>query len=186
MGPVNLTNHFLIAMPAMQDLNFSGTLTYICRHDENGAIGLVVNRPTDITMQNLFDQINIPLDQQSLAQSPVYFGGPVQTDRGFVLHSPLGHYRSTLRVTDQVGLTTSKDILEELARGEMPKGVLISLGYAGWGAGQLENEIAQNAWLTVAADVDVIFAVAPEDRYAAAMKLLGIDPSMLTGVAGHA
>ena len=121
MGPVNLTNHFLIAMPAMQDLNFSRTLTYICRHDENGAIGLVVNRPTDITMQNLFDQINIPLDQQGLAQSPVYFGGPVQTDRGFVLHSPLGHYRSTLRVTDQVGLTTSKDILEELARGARRK-----------------------------------------------------------------
>ena len=186
MGPVNLTNHFLIAMPAMQDLNFSRTLTYICRHDENGAIGLVVNRPTDITMQNLFDQINIPLDQQGLAQSPVYFCGPVQTDRGFVLHSPLGHYRSTLRVTDQVGLTTSKDILEELARGEMPKGVLISLGYAGWEAGQLEDEIKLNSWLTVEAHMDVVFERSAETRFSAAMDLLGINLTHLSGEAGHA
>lgn len=186
MGPVNLTNHFLIAMPAMQDLNFSGTLTYICRHDENGALGLVVNRPTDITLQSLFDQINIPLDQQSLAQSPVYFGGPVQTDRGFVLHSPLGHYRSTLRVTDHVGLTTSKDILEEVARGEMPKGLFISLGYAGWEAGQLEEEIKLNSWLTVEAHMDVVFERSAETRFVAAMDLLGINLTHLSGEAGHA
>jgi putative transcriptional regulator len=186
MGPVNLTNHFLIAMPAMQDLNFSGTLTYICRHDENGALGLVVNRPTDITLQSLFEQINIPLDQQDLAEGPVYFGGPVQTDRGFVLHSPLGHYRSTLRVTDEVGLTTSKDILEDVARGEMPKGLFISLGYAGWEAGQLEEEIKLNSWLTVEARMDVVFERSAESRFSAAMGLLGIDLTHLSGEAGHA
>jgi putative transcriptional regulator len=187
MGPVNLTNHFLIAMPAMQDANFSGTLTYICRHDENGALGVVVNRPTDLTLQNLFHQIDIPLDEQSLAGLPVYFGGPVQTDRGFVLHSPVGHWRSTLKINEQVGLTTSRDILEEVGKGQVPEqGLLISLGYAGWEAGQLEQEIKLNSWLTVEASMAVVFSLPAEQRLAAAMGILGIDFARLSDEAGHA
>ncbi|MDE2259747.1 MAG: YqgE/AlgH family protein [Betaproteobacteria bacterium] len=186
MASVNLTNHFLIAMPALQDSNFSGTLTYICRHDDNGAMGLVVNRPTSLTLENLFNQIDIPLSQEDLGALPVYFGGPVQTDRGFVLHSPVGHWRSTLSVNDEIGLTTSRDILEEVSRGQPPQGMLISLGYAGWEAGQLENEIKLNSWLTVEARQDVIFNLPAEARFSAALGILGIDRTYLSDEAGHA
>ena len=186
MAPVNLTNHFLIAMPALQDSNFSGTLTYICRHDEHGAMGLVVNRPTNLTLERLFNQIDIPLVQENLVTLPVYFGGPVQTDRGFVLHSPVGHWRSTLSVNDDIGLTTSRDILEEMSRGQSPEGVLISLGYAGWEAGQLENEIKLNSWLTVEARRDVIFDLPADARFSAALGILGVDRTYLSDEAGHA
>jgi putative transcriptional regulator len=182
----NFTQHFLIAMPAMADPNFARTLTYVCEHNEDGALGIVVNRPTEMTLSSLFDQIEIPLSDVDIRNAPVHFGGPVQIDRGFVLHRPLGNWQSTLAITDDLGLTTSKDVLEALARGEGPRDVLVSLGYAGWSAGQLEQEISQNAWLTVPADPDVMFELPADRRLPAAMKLLGIDFSRLSDDVGHA
>jgi putative transcriptional regulator len=183
---VDLTHHFLIAMPSMADPNFAHTLTYVCEHNPDGALGLVVNRPIEMTLSSLFEQIELPVPGDALAETPVMFGGPVQVDRGFVLHRPLGNWQSTLAISDGVGLTTSKDILEAVGRGEGPQNLLVSLGYAGWSAGQLEQELAANAWLTVEADPDVIFAMSPEERLPAAMKLLGIDFSQLSEGAGHA
>jgi putative transcriptional regulator len=183
---VNLTRHFLIAMPAMVDPNFAQTLTYVCEHNPDGALGIVVNKPTDMTLQALFEQIDIPLGEHGPREARVHFGGPVQVDRGFVLHRPLGNWQSTLAISDDLGLTTSKDVLEAVGRGEGPTDVLVSLGYAGWSAGQLEQELAQNAWLTVEADPDLMFGVPAEARLPAAMRLLGIDFSRLSGAAGHA
>ncbi len=183
---VNLTNHFLIAMPSMADPRFAHTLTYVCEHNPDGALGIVVNKPIDMTLDALFQQIEVPMSVSGLADRPVLFGGPVQVDRGFVLHRPLGNWQSTLAVSDDLGLTTSKDVLEALGRGEGPKDVLVSLGYAGWGAGQLESELAQNAWLTVAADADVMFDLPAERRLPAAIQLLGIDISRLSDNVGHA
>ncbi|MGI8896290.1 MAG: YqgE/AlgH family protein [Casimicrobiaceae bacterium] len=183
---LNLTAHFLIAMPAMADPRFANTLTYVCEHNKDGALGIVINRPIDMTLSSLFDQINVPLKNNPLGGAPVHFGGPVQIDRGFVLHRPLGNWQSTLAISDDLGLTTSKDVLEALARGEGPKDVFVSLGYAGWSAGQLEQELAQNAWLTVEANADVLFDVPPEQRLPAAMQLLGIDFAQLSEGAGHA
>ena len=186
MSTVNLTHHFLIAMPAMVDPHFAHTLTFVCEHGPNGALGIVVNRPTDMTLSALFEQIEVELADAQLGRSPVFYGGPVQMDRGFVLHRPLGNWESTLAVSDDVGLTTSKDVLQALARGEGPRDVLVSLGYAGWSAGQLEQELAQNAWLTVDADAGVLFDVPPEERLPAAMSKLGIDFSRLSEDVGHA
>src|SRR5262247_1626345 len=157
MSTVNLTHHFLIAMPNMADPYFSKTLTYICEHNDQGALGLVVNRPIDMTLQALFERLSLKLGRAPHADAPVYFGGPVQTDRGFVLHAPAGNWQSTLRVGRHIGLTTSKDILEAVGRGEGPARMLVTLGYAGWSPGQLEQEISQNAWLTVAARDGIIF-----------------------------
>ncbi len=183
---VDLTHHFLIAMPNMADPNFAHTLTFVCEHNPDGALGLVVNRPIEMTLSSLFEQIEVPLPAQDLRETPVRFGGPVQVDRGFVLHRPLGNWQSTLAVSDELGLTTSKDILEAVGRGEGPANLLVSLGYAGWEAGQLEQELAANAWLTVAADPGVLFDLAPEARLPAAMRLLGIDLSQLSEDVGHA
>ncbi len=182
---IDLSNQFLMAMPGVVGGELAGTVIYICEHSEKGALGLVINRPTDLSLAGLLEKIDLEFETAPQDASPIFFGGPVHTDRGFVLHSPPGDFSSSIKLGD-LALTTSRDVLQAVAAGTGPEKILITLGYAGWGAGQLENEISQNAWLTVAADVDVIFAVAPEDRYAAAMKLLGIDPSMLTGVAGHA
>lgn len=182
---IDLSNQFLMAMPGVVGGELAGTVIYICEHSEKGALGLVINRPTDLSLAGLLEKIDLEFETAPQDASPIFFGGPVHTDRGFVLHSPPGDFSSSIKLGD-LALTTSRDVLQAVAAGAGPEKILITLGYAGWGAGQLENEISQNAWLTVAADVDVIFAVAPEDRYAAAMKLLGIDPSMLTGVAGHA
>ena len=186
---VSLTHHFLIAMPAMADPSFSRSLTYICEHNEQGALGIIVNRPSDMALATLFERVNIQLAAGAaagLGAMPVYFGGPVQTDRGFVLHRPLGHWQSTLEVRDDIGLTSSRDILEEMGATGAPADILVSLGYAGWSAGQLEWELAQNAWLTVAADPRILFGMPPEERLAAAMQLLGIDFANLSEVAGHA
>jgi putative transcriptional regulator len=186
-GPkANFTHHFLIAMPNMADPRFSNTLTYVCEHNEQGALGIVVNKPTEMTLSSLFEQIDVPLADEALRQAPVHYGGPVQVDRGFVLHRPVGNWQSTLAVDDDIGLTTSKDVLEAVARGEGPKDVIVSLGYAGWSAGQLEDEIAQNAWLTVAADPEVLFETPAASRLTAAMQLLGIDFSRLSDDVGHA
>ena len=183
---VNLTHHFLIAMPAMADPHFAHTLTYVCEHNEDGALGIVINKPIDMTLSTLFEQINVPLADRVLRESPVHFGGPVQVDRGFVLHRPLGNWQSTLAISDDMGLTTSKDVLEAVGRGDGPTDVFVSLGYAGWEAGQLEAELAQNAWLTVKADADVVFDLPPEGRLPAAMQLLGIDFAHLSDDVGHA
>ena len=182
----NFTHHFLIAMPAMADPHFAHTLTYVCDHNKDGALGIVVNKPIDMTLSALFEQIEVSLPDSPLGRSAVLYGGPVQMDRGFVLHRPLGNWQSTLAVSEDLGFTTSKDVLEAVARGEGPKDVIISLGYAGWSAGQLEEEIARNAWLTVAADPYVLFDTPAEGRLPAAMKLLGIDFSRLSGDVGHA
>lgn len=182
----DLTRHFLIAMPNMADPHFAKTLTFICEHNENGALGLVVNKPIDMTLSRLFEQINLPLGDSALRAIPIHFGGPVQVDRGFVLHRPLGSWSSTLSIDDDLGLTTSKDVLEAVSRGEGPDQIFVTLGYAGWAAGQLEQELGQNAWLTVKADPRVIFDVPAEERLPAAMKLLGIDFSRLSEGAGHA
>jgi putative transcriptional regulator len=183
---IDLTGHFLIAMPAMADPNFSKTVTYICEHNERGALGVVVNRPTDMTLEGLFEQVDIPLESPRLRGLPVHYGGPVQIDRGFVLHKPIGSWQSTLQVRNDIGLTTSKDILTALGQGEGPAQVLITIGYAGWSAGQLEKEISQNAWLTVAAEPQTLFDTAPEAMVAGALELLGIDLSRLSEQAGHA
>jgi putative transcriptional regulator len=186
LANVNLTHHFLIAMPNMADPHFAKSLTYICEHNEQGALGLVVNRPIGMTLSGLFEQIDIPLGDNALRVSPVHFGGPVQIDRGFVLHRPIGSWASTLTINDELGLTTSKDILEAVGRGEGPSNVLITLGYSGWSPGQIENEIGQNAWLTVEADPAVIFDLPAESRLPAAMQLLGIDFNRLSDDVGHA
>ena len=186
MSSVNLTNHFLIAMPSMADPYFSKTLTYICEHNDQGALGLVVNRPIDMTLQALFERLSLTLRDGEVADAPIYFGGPVQTDRGFVLHEPAGSWQSTLRVRDVIGLTTSKDILEAVGRGEGPRRMLVTLGYAGWSPGQLEHELSKNAWLTVEARDDIIFEMPAEERLPAAMELLGIDYARLQDEAGHA
>ncbi len=186
MEDSNFTDHFLIAMPNMVDPNFAGTLTYICDHGKDGALGIVVNRPIELSIEKLFEQLGLSMEDVALSGQPVYFGGPVQVERGFVLHRPVGEWNSTLTVNAQIGLTTSKDILEATAQRNGPEQILISLGYSGWGPGQLEAEIRQNAWLTVPADPEVIFGLPPEERFVAAMHLLGIDPSMLSEEAGHA
>lgn len=185
---VNLTHHFLIAMPAMVDPNFSRTLTYICEHNADGALGIVVNRPTDMDLATLFERVDIPLATggQSFSGLPVYFGGPVQTDRGFVLHRPIGSWQSTLKVDDSIALTSSRDILQSMSESGEPGEVLVTLGYAGWSAGQLEWELSQNAWLTVEADPRILFDVPAAERLPAAMQLLGVDFASLSEVAGHA
>jgi putative transcriptional regulator len=186
MQKMNLTQHFLIAMPAMADPHFAKTLTFICEHNDQGALGIVVNRPIDMNLQSLLEQVSIPLTSGEFKSVPIHFGGPVQVDRGFVLHTPLGQWQSTLAVSSEIGLTTSKDILQAVARGEGPGKLFVTLGYAGWAPGQLEHELAQNAWLTVQARSDVIFDLKPEERLPAAMRLLGIDFASLSEQAGHA
>lgn len=170
----------------MADPNFSRTLTYICEHSDRGALGVVINRPTDMTLATLFERVNVPLAVRRLEDFPVFYGGPVQQDRGFVLHVPKGGWKSTLAVRDRLGLTTSRDILEALGSGTGPEKVLVTLGYAGWAAGQLEHEIKQNAWLTVAARDEIIFELPPEARLEAALSSLGVDFTRLQDVAGHA
>lgn len=185
-GAIDLSNQFLMAMPGMVGGEFAGTVVYICEHSEKGALGLVINRPTDLTLGNLLEKIDLKLEIVAPARdAPVFFGGPVHTDRGFVLHSPVGKYTSSIDLGD-LALTTSRDVLQAVAEGAGPDKLFVTLGYAGWGAGQLENELAQNSWLTVQADPRIIFGVPPEDRYPAALRLLGIDPVMLAGEAGHA
>ena len=149
-------------------------------------MGIVVNRPISLTLSELFAQINMPLNQNDLEDMPIHFGGPVQTDRGFVLHEPNGQWQSTLHINDKVGLTTSKDILQAVGEGVGPRHLLVTLGYAGWSEGQLEQEISQNAWLSVPADARILFDMPAEERLPAAMALLGIDYATLSEEAGHA
>ena len=195
-APINLTNHFLIAMPGLQDMAFARSVVYLCEHSERGALGLIINKPTDINLQKLFDKVEMSLGRADLVQQPVMQGGPVQTERGFVLHDPLvwgedgtekeAVYASTLAIPGGLEMTTSKDVLEALAEGAGPRRLLITLGYSAWGEGQLESEIAENAWLTVGADQSVIFETPIHERYDRALALLGVQAWMLSPEAGHA
>jgi len=187
---LNLADHFLIAMPSMLDPIFGGTVVYLCEHNDEGALGVIINKATDMTLDLLLDRIDLSLEIEAgrvpVDKKPVMFGGPVQVERGFVLHSPHGPYSSMMKVNEDVALTTSKDVLEAVAVGTGPQRLLVSLGCSGWSAGQLEEEIVRNGWLTVRADPAIIFDLPIEERFAAAMKLLGIDPMTLAGEAGHA
>lgn len=185
---LNLTNHFLVAMPTMLDPIFGGSVIYLCEHNTNGALGVVINKPTDMPLQTLFERLDLKLEIVSDKDPnlPVMFGGPVQIERGFVLHSPTHHYSSTLEVSSDVALTTSKDVLESTAQGTGPARILVSLGCSGWSAGQLEEELGHNGWLTVRADPAIIFDMPAEQRFNAALRLLGIDPIMLTAESGRA
>jgi putative transcriptional regulator len=190
-GAIDLTNQFLIAMPGMGGDTFAGTVVYLCEHTEKGALGLVINKPIDIKLKNLFEKVELSLDREDLAEAPVFFGGPVQTERGFVLHERSGEgdtspYNSTLKIPGGLEMTTSKDVLEALANGAGPKRVLVTLGYSGWGAGQLEEEIGRNSWINVQAEPGIIFETPIEQRYDKALSLLGIDVRMLSQEAGHA
>ncbi len=233
---INLTHHFLIAMPSLEDETFAKSVVYVCEHSERGAMGLVIKKPSDLSMEGLFEKVDLPLHRQDLMNAPVLQGGPVHTERGFVLHDALwSHeadqvgevaeplaseaaqpsapevqttadttseaaqeaaalsavsdkesvYASTMTIPGGLEMTTSKDVLEALSMGAGPKRVLISLGYSAWGEGQLESELAENSWLTVGADMDVIFETPVEQRYERAMKLLGLEPWMLSNEVGH-
>ena len=182
----NLTHHFLIAMPQMADPHFARALTYIAEHNAQGALGVIVNRPLDMTLGVLFERVELQLNAREFIGQPVYFGGPVQTDRGFVLHRPSGEWHSTLKVNDEVGLTSSRDILQAIGTTGEPRDVLVSLGFAAWAAGQLEQELADNAWLTIPADMSIVFELPPEERLSAAVHKLGIDLTQISEVAGHA
>ncbi|UCC56665.1 MAG: YqgE/AlgH family protein [Gammaproteobacteria bacterium] len=182
----SLSNHFLIAMPALSDPNFHHTATFICEHNDDGALGLVINRPLDMRLGDILDHMEIEAVHNVAAKQPVYMGGPVQNDRGFVLHEPLGDWEATLKVTDNTGITSSRDILEAIARGEGPDKSFITLGYAGWGAGQLEEELAANAWLSGPASTRIVFETPYEQRWQAAAALMGIDLNLISGDAGHA
>ncbi len=194
-APINLTNHFLIAMPGLQDETFSRSVVYVCEHSERGALGLVINKPSDISLKGLFDKVELPLMRSDLVNAPVFHGGPVQTERGFVLHDPIfaaadkpeeSVYASTMTIPGGLEMTTSKDVLEALSTGAGPRRVLVSLGYSAWGQGQLESELGENSWLTVNADLAVIFDTPVEQRYDKALMLLGLQSWMLSPEAGHA
>ena len=183
----NLSNQFLIAMPGSGDSPFAGSVVYLCEHTARGALGLVINRPTDIQLKELLDRIGLQSQIDAAGERPVWYGGPVQTERGFVLHeaSP-SSYASTLQVPGGLQMTTSKDVLEQIAQGLGPQRYFVALGYAGWSSGQLEEEIAHNGWLTVEADPAIVFELAPEQRLDAALSLMGISSLSLSQTAGHA
>lgn len=192
---INLTHHFLIAMPGLEDATFAKSVVYLCEHSERGALGLVINKPSDMTLKSLFDKVDLPLRREDLTQMPVFQGGPVHTERGFVLHEPIkpendtsneSVYASTMTIPGGLEMTTSRDVLEALSTGAGPRRVLVSLGYSAWGQGQLESEIGENSWLTVQADPIVIFDTPIEQRYDRALALLGLQSWMLSPDAGHA
>ena len=183
---MDLTNQFLIAMPALQDPNFHRTVTYLCAHNNEGAMGIVINRPLDLNLGDVLDHMSIEVDNIQVNDMMVLQGGPVQRDRGFVIHEPAGEWDAVLTVGDDIGVATSRDILTAVAHGDGPKRAVVALGYAGWGAGQLEHEVLQNAWLSGPADSSIIFDLPYEERYKSAARLLGVDLDRLSGEAGHA
>lgn len=180
----SLCNHFLIAMPGMSDSAFAHTVTYVCEHSEKGAMGIVINHTMPLFLRDIFGQMDL-VDRGDLGNGLVYSGGPVQIERGFVLHRNDTEWQSTLKISPEISLTASRDIIEAIADGTGPKDFLIALGYAGWGEGQLEAEIAANSWLTVPADTGIIFNTPHEQRWTAAAQPLGIDLNLISSVAGH-
>lgn len=181
-----LTNQFLIAMPALTDSNFAQTVTFIWEHNAEGALGIIINRPLQMRLVDVFEQLKMPTAPGVSGHQPVLQGGPVQTDRGFVVHQAGGQWEHTRQVSPRLQVTTSPDILNAMARGGGPETALVALGYAGWSAGQLENEIVQNAWLTVPCDEQILFSTPYEQRWRAAGRLLGIDLATISPHAGHA
>lgn len=173
-------------MPALEDPNFSRSVTLLCQHNAEGAMGLVLNRAADLTLGELLEQMQISTQDASLAATPVLLGGPVNTERGFVLHTPAADYHSSMHLADGLVLTTSRDVLEAMAIGAGPEHALVALGYAGWSAGQLEQELLDNAWLTSPAPQQLLFHTPLEQRWAQAVALAGVDPLRLSRFAGHA
>ncbi len=182
----SLANHFLIAMPSLEDPNFSHTVTYICEHTAAGAMGIVINRPLRITFGEVLEHMQITPGAHVDVDLPVLAGGPVQGEHGFVLHSPPGQWNSSISISDEIAVTTSRDILMALADGKGPTRYLLTLGYAGWAAGQLEREMAENAWLSGPADAHILFDLPLEERWRAAAALIGIDLNLLSTEVGHA
>lgn len=183
---VSLTNHFLIAMPGLADANFTHTVTYICEHNERGAMGLVINRPLEIALREVLEHMELAPSDRPEVDRTVFSGGPVQPEHGFVLHTPVGEWDSSLAITERIAVTTSRDILAAINDGRGPEHYLMALGYAGWGEGQLEEEMAQNAWLSGPADPTILFETPAEQRWSAAAALLGVDLNLLSSEAGHA
>lgn len=181
-----LTNQFLIAMPSLANPFFSRTVTYICEHNASGALGIVINRPLTVTLGELLEHLQLSSADPEISAMPVYSGGPVHPEHGFIVHTPVGAWESTLQITETIGITTSQDVLQAIARGEGPSQVLVALGYAGWGPGQLEQELVQNSWLFGPADSTILFETPVDKRWSAAAALLGIDLRLLSGDAGHA
>ncbi|HEU4603733.1 MAG TPA: YqgE/AlgH family protein [Steroidobacteraceae bacterium] len=185
-SPDFLTNQFLIAMPAMTDANFAQTVTFIWEHNEDGALGIIINRPLQMRLADVFEQLKMPVNASPIGHQPVMQGGPVQTDRGFVVHYAGGQWEHTRQVSSRIQVTTSPDILSAMAQGSGPETALVALGYAGWSAGQLENELIQNAWLTVPCDERILFDTPYDQRWRAAGRLLGIDLTTISPHVGHA
>ena len=182
----DLTGHFLIAMPALEDPNFHHTVTLICQHNEEGAMGVVFNRPLEIDLGEVLKHMEIVPADKDMEQEHVYNGGPVQTERGFVLHRPDGDWESTMPISDELAVTTSRDIIEDIANNKGPEKYLIALGYAGWEAGQLEYEIGENAWLSGPSSADIVFEIPYEKRWESAASVIGVDLNLLSGDMGHA
>lgn len=180
-----LTDQFIIAMPNLADPNFFHTVAYLCQHNEEGALGIVINRATDMKLGEIFKQMDIVVTAPAAAETPVFAGGPVQQERGFVVHTSGGDWHATMAVSETISLTTSRDVLEAIAVGEGPARYLVALGYAGWGAGQLEREIMDNAWLNTPCSERVMFDTPINVRWSAAAEQIGIDINQLTAPAGH-
>lgn len=181
-----LTNQLLVAMPAMADANFAQTVTFIWEHNHEGALGIIINRPLQMRLAEVFEQLKMPMSPEVLGVDQVLQGGPVQTDRGFVVHHVGGTWEHTRQVSSRIQVTTSPDILAAMAKGTGPSTAIVALGYAGWGPGQLEAELAQNAWLTVPCDERILFETPFEQRWQAAGRLLGVDVATISPHAGHA
>jgi putative transcriptional regulator len=194
-APTNLTHHFLIAMPGLEDGLFSKSVIYLCEHSPKGALGIIINKPAELKMAALFGKVDLHLQRTDLADHAVFQGGPVHEERGFVLHEPTypeserpqePTYASTMVIPGGLEMTTSRDVLEAIAGGMGPRKVLVSLGYSSWGEGQLETEIKENSWLTVDADTRIIFDTPIEKRYDSALSLLGVEAWMISPQAGSA
>ena len=183
---LNLTHHFLVAMPSLMDPSFRSSVTFLCEHSAEGTMGIIVNRPLELKLSEVFVQMDIETQSEYLQQAPVYYGGPVEVGRGFVLHTPLGKWEATMEVGDGIGVTSSRDILAAMAEDAGPKKAIVALGYSGWAAGQLEQELAQNAWLTCPAKAEILFDTDADSKLAAAAAEIGVDMSLLSGEAGHA
>jgi putative transcriptional regulator len=181
-----LTNHFLIAMPSMRDPSFRRGVAFVCQHGEDGAMGLLVNRLSEYRLGDVLAQMNLTSMSAEVGDSPVLIGGPVQPERGFVLHTPHGQWESSFKISDSICVTTSRDILVAIAEGRGPERSLVTLGYSGWGAGQIETELKENAWLTVPASQEILFETAIEQRWDAAAALVGVNIANLAGYAGRA
>jgi putative transcriptional regulator len=180
-----LNNQFIIAMPSLADPNFAHTVTYLCQHSEDGALGIVINRSTDMKLDEIFKQMDIKVTSLAAAETPVFAGGPVQQERGFVIHTSGGDWNATMAVSETISLTTSRDVLEAIAAGVGPEQYLVALGYAGWAEGQLEKEIMENAWLNTPYGKQVLFDTPIDLRWSAAADQIGIDINQLTSPAGH-